>query len=125
MESTKVKTSSAKAKGRLLQQLVAKKLIESFPLFTEKDIRSTGMGQSGEDVQLSQPAKNLLKIKVECKNRAAIAVYKDYAQAETHGEGEAVLVIKQNRSKPLAVIDLDYFIQLLKRSVVNDNREEL
>lgn len=83
------------------------------------------MGQNGEDVQLSQPAKDLLQIKIECKNRAAFAVYKDYAQAETHGEGEAVLVIKQNRSKPLAIVDLDYFIQLLKRSIMNDNRKKL
>lgn len=119
-----MKTSSAKQKGRLLQQLVAKKLIESFPLFTELDIRSTGMGQNGEDVTLSQPAKDLLNIKIECKNRAAFAVYKDYAQAETHGKGEAVLVIKQNRSKPLAVIDLDYYISLLKRSTL-DVREAL
>ena len=109
-----MKPSSAKQKGRLLQQLVAKKLIESFPFFTELDIKSTGMGQNGEDVQLSQAAKNLLQIQIECKSRAAIAVYKDYEQADTHGTHEPVVVIKQNRSKPLALIDLDYFIKILK-----------
>jgi hypothetical protein len=120
-----MKTSSAKAKGRLLQQLVAKKLRESFPQFTELDISSTSMGVSGEDVKLSQPAKNLLKIQVECKNRAKIAVYQDYAQAKTHGNVEPVVVLKQNHSKPLALVDLDYFIQLLRKATVNDNREEL
>ena len=120
-----MKTSSAKAKGRLLQQLVAKKLRESFPQFTELDITSTSMGVSGEDVKLSQPAKDLLKIQVECKNRAKIAVFQDYAQALTHGNAEPVVVLKQNRSKPLALIDLDYFIQLLRKATVNDNREEL
>ena len=120
-----MKPSSAKAKGRNLQQLVAKKLIESFPQFTELDIKSTSMGVSGEDVQLSQPVKNLLKIQIECKNRAKIAVFQDYAQAKTHGNAEPVVVLKQNHSKPLALIDLDYFIQLLKRSTVNDHRESL
>ena len=120
-----MKTSSAKQKGRLLQQLVAKKLIESFESFTAQDIRSTSMGCQGADVQLSQAVQDLLPIQIECKNRAAIAIYKDYEQAQTHGKLEPVLIIKQNRSKPLAVIDLDYFIQLLKRSTVNDNRESL
>ena len=119
-----MKTSSAKAKGRLLQQLVAKKLRESFPQFTELDIKSTSMGVTGEDVQLSQPAKNLLCIQIECKNRAKIAVFQDYAQAKTHGNAEPVVVLKQNRTKPLVLIDLDYYMKLLKRSAV-DAREEL
>ncbi len=119
-----MKPSSAKAKGRNLQQLVAKKLIESFPQFTALDIKSTSMGVTGEDVQLSQGAKDLLCIQIECKNRAKIAVFQDYAQAKTHGNAEPVVVLKQNHSKPLALIDLDYFIKLLKRSTL-DVREEL
>jgi hypothetical protein len=115
---------SAKAKGRNLQKLVAKKLRESFPQFTELDISSTSMGVSGEDVRLSQPAKNLLQIQIECKNRAKIAVFQDYAQAQTHGNAEPVVVLKQNHSKPLVLIDLDYYIKLLKRSTL-DVREEL
>ena len=47
------------------------------------------------------------------KNRAAIAIYKDYQQATSHGTLEPLLVIKQNHSKPLAVVDLDYFIKLM------------
>lgn len=83
------------------------------------------MGCQGADVQLSQAVLDLLPIQIECKNRAAIAIYKDYQQAQTHGKYESILIIKQNRSKPLAVMDLDYFIQLLKRSTLNDNREAL
>lgn len=116
---------SAKAKGRNLQKLVAKKLRESFPQFTELDISSTSMGVSGEDVKLSQPAKNLLGVQIECKNRAKIAVFQDYTQAKTHGSAEPVVVLKQNHSKPLALVDLDYFIQLLRKAIVNENRESL
>ena len=109
-----MKPSSAKAKGRNLQNLVAKKLIESFPLFTALDIKGTSMGVSGEDIQMSQTAKDLLQIQIECKNRAKIAVFQDYAQAQTHGNAEPVVVLKQNHSKPLALMDLDYFIKILK-----------
>ena len=76
------------------------------------------------DVQMSQAAHGLLGLAIECKNRAKMAVYTDYEQATAHGDGEPLLVIKQNRSKPLAVMDLDYFIKLLKRSTL-DVREEL
>lgn len=116
---------SAKAKGRNLQKLVAKKLLDSFEQFTAQDVRSTSMGCQGADVQLSQAALDLLGLQIECKNRAKIAVYQDYAQAKTHGNAEPVVVLKQNHSKPLALVDLDYFIQLLRKATVNDNREEL
>jgi hypothetical protein len=119
-----MKTASAKAKGRSLQTLVAKKLLDSFPQFTEKDIKSTPMGVNNVDIQMSQAAHGLLGLAIECKNRAKMAVYTDYTQACDHADGEPIVVIKQNRSKPLAVMDLDYFIKLLKRSTL-DVREEL
>ena len=119
-----MKPSSAKAKGRNLQNLVAKKLLESFPQLTERDVRSAPMGTNGADIVLSELAYSLLKCQIECKSRAMMAVYKDYEQAQTHGSSEPIVVIKQNRSKPLAVMDLDYFIQLLRKAIVNENREE-
>lgn len=109
-----MKPQSAKQKGRLLQQLVAKKLLDSFPQFTEKDIKSTPMGVNNVDIQMSQAAHGLLELAIECKNRAKMAVYTDYQQACEHADGEPIVVIKQNRSKPLAVMDLDYFIKILK-----------
>ena len=124
MESTSMKTSSAKAKGRNLQNLVVKKLLDSFEQFTERDVRGAPMGTNGADVVLSEAAHGLLKCQIECKSRAMMAVYKDYEQAKTHGDSEPIVVIKQNRSKPLAVMDLDYFIDLLKRSTL-DEREAL
>ena len=71
------------------------------------------MGVTGQDVQLSALGTASFPMQIECKNRAAIAIYKDYAQACTHGALEPLLVIKQNHSKPLAVVDLDYFIKLM------------
>jgi hypothetical protein len=76
------------------------------------------MGAGGTDVLLSAAARAHLPIAIECKSHARYAIYKDYAQSSANAEGlEPVLVIKQNHSKPLAVIDLEYFLGLLKERV--------
>lgn len=74
------------------------------------------MGAGGEDILFSQEAGDTLGISVECKSRSSIAVYAYYSQATDNcpENREPVVVIKQNHSKPLAVIDAEYFIQLLK-----------
>jgi len=45
-----------------------------------------------------------------------MAVYSFYSQAKDNcPEGrEPVVIVKQNHSKPLAVIDAEYYIKLLK-----------
>lgn len=73
------------------------------------------MGASGLDVQLSTIARSLFPYGVECKNRAAFAVYADFEQATVNAGGgglEPLLVIKQNHSAPLAVITLQHFMDL-------------
>ena len=111
-----MKAQSAKAKGRKLQQAVRDGILERFPTLEPDDVRSTGMGQSGEDVQLSPAARKLFPYSVECKNLAKIAVYNYYNQCLTNcGASEPLVVVKQNRSKPLAIVDLEHFLDLVKR----------
>lgn len=75
------------------------------------------MGASGRDVQLSEQALQLFPYSVECKSRARIAVYRDYEQAVSNAEGAMpLLVIKQNGDKPLAIMDLDHFMELTSGS---------
>jgi len=74
------------------------------------------MGAQGEDVQLSEAGFSAFSYGIECKNLAKIAVYKFYEQATTHGNGEPLVVVKQNRSKPLAIVDLEHFIQLVRKA---------
>lgn len=108
-----MKTQSAKAKGRKLQQYVRDRILEHFTEFAPDDVKSTAMGQGGEDVQLSPAARQLLPVTIECKSHKNMAVYRLYEQAEQYKErGEPVLVIKENRKKPLAVVDLDYYLGL-------------
>ena len=109
-----MKSQSAKAKGRKLQQVVRDAILQRFPDLEPDDVRSTSMGAGGEDVQLSPKARQYFPYSVECKNLAKIAVYNYYQQAETNcGKHEPLVVIKQNRCSPLAVIDLEHFMNLV------------
>jgi hypothetical protein len=73
------------------------------------------MGVSGEDLLFSPKARRYLPISVECKSRAAISIYGYYEQAKTNSKGyQPVCVVKQNRAKPLVVVDAEYFFKLLK-----------
>ena len=112
-----MKPQSAKNKGRLLQQWVRDQLITLFGL-SDEDIRSTSMGAGGEDILFSPVAARRLGISVECKSRDRIAVYGFYQQAQENcpPSREAVVVIKQNRAKPLVVVDAEYYFDLLERS---------
>lgn len=109
-----IKTSSGKSKGRNLQKLVRDKLLSLSDTFRDGDIESTGMGQSGEDIQLSPHARDLLPISIECKSHAKFAVYSviDQCKANCPDGCEPVVVLKANYKKPVAVIDLDYYIKL-------------
>jgi len=104
--------SSKKAKGRTLQKHVRDKILEEYKTLEEDDAKSTAMGQNGVDVQLSPAAKKLFPFSIECKNMAAMTVYRWYEQAQknTKDGTQPLLVIKENRKKPLVVVDLDYFI---------------
>lgn len=113
----RIKSKSAKAKGATLQKLVRDRILHHYEGILEPDdVKSTSMGANGEDVQLSPAARKLLPISIECKARAVWGPYSGYKQAEKNagGQYQPVLVIKQNRDKPLAVVDLDHYISLLK-----------
>ena len=111
----RITVQSAKAKGRRLQQLVRDKIIELLKTYgiQADDVKSTAMGQGGEDVQLSPLARSFLPISIECKSHKGFAVYKPYEQAQAaSGVNEPVLIIKGDHKQPLAVIDLEYYFKL-------------
>ena len=110
-----MKPSSAKAKGRKNQQTVRDSILEHFQELTLNDVRSTGMGQSGTDIQLSEAALKKFPYSIECKHRAKIAIYTDWEQtkANTLPGTEPALIIKANRKEELAVISLKHFMELV------------
>ena len=110
-----MKTQSAKAKGRKLQQMVRDLILETFTELEPDDVRSTSMGAGGEDLQLSPAARKKFPYSVECKNVEKLNVWGAYEQAEANsGNHEPLLIMKKNRKKPLVVIDLEAFVELLK-----------
>ena len=113
-----MKTSSAKAKGRRLQQKVRDLLLETFKELEPDDIRSTSMGVSGEDLQLSPAARKLIPFAIECKNQEKLNVWDSLKQAEENsGDYDPVLIFKRNRSKTYAVINIEKFIELINENI--------
>jgi hypothetical protein len=112
-----LKPSSAKAKGRILQQWIRDAILAAFPTLEPDDVRSTAMGQNGSDVQLSPAAQRKFPYAVECKNLAKCAAYSYYEQAITGSDKlEPLVVLKINRKKPLVLIDAERFMELVKNS---------
>ena len=110
----KMKTSSAKQKGRKLQQWMRDLLIQKLGVHPE-DIESRSMGSQGEDLIMARAARKKFPLSIECKNQESVNVWKSYQQAaENSGEYEPIVVIKRNQSKPLVIIDAEYFVAMFK-----------
>ena len=110
-----MKPSSAKAKGRRLQQEVAESILRAFPDLRPDDVRSTSMGAGGEDVQLSTQARALLPLSIEAKNQERVAVWAALEQASKNAPvgSTPCLVIRKNRQVAHAVVPWEYLLSLL------------
>jgi len=107
-----MKTSSAKAKGRKLQQWFANLLVEKLGVDAE-DLESRPMGSQGEDIIMGKHTREVFPYSIECKNQEAVNVWKAYEQATENCKGyEPLVVIKRNRTKPLVLVDAEYFVKL-------------
>lgn len=109
-----IKVSSAKAKGRYLQQWVVQKIKDMFG-FKDTDIKSVPGGTQGEDIWMSSKVRIRLPVSVECKNQQRVNIWDAYKQATTNaGNYEPIVVIKKNYHKPLVVVDAEYFLRLFE-----------
>jgi len=107
-----MKTQSAKAKGRKLQQWVRTQLIEQLDVHPE-DIESRSMGAGGEDLIMARAARKKFPYSVECKNQEKVNLWEAYNQAcDNSGNYEPIVVLKRNNQKPLVLIDAEYFVRL-------------
>ena len=108
-------TQSAKAKGRKLQKWMRELLIEKLDIHPE-DIESRSMGAGGEDLIMARAAREKFPLSVECKNQEKVNVWESYKQAEDNSKDyEPVVVIKRNNSKPLVLVDAEYFVSMFKK----------
>ena len=109
-----MKTSSAKAKGRRLQQKFMQLLIERLDIDPE-DIESRSMGAGGEDLIMSKAARSKFPFSVECKNQEKLNIWSAWEQASNNkGIYEPIVVIKRNGLAPLVVLDAKVFMEYVK-----------
>jgi len=115
-------TSSAKSKGRRLQQYVRDKILALFPELTESEVRSTAMGQSGADILLSEKAKSLFPFNVEAKNQESLSIWKALEQSERDRKEGSVplLVFKRNRSDVYCALKFEDFMSLIRKETPNE-----
>ena len=115
--------ASRKAKGRRLQQAVRQDLIDRLGI-DPGDILSTAMGQSGCDLYLSPAARERFPFAVECKAQERIALPEWWQQCTRNAAAEGLaplLVLKQSRREPLAVLRWEDLHTLLRQ--VHDLQE--
>tara|TARA_Y100001951_G_scaffold95187_1_gene92378 strand:- start:144 stop:491 length:348 start_codon:yes stop_codon:yes gene_type:complete len=110
-----MKTRSAKAKGRRLQDWLKKRLIELLGLPKDTDyIRTAVMGEGGADVQIIGDFKLQFPYAIECKNQEKYkGVYDILDQAALHSTFlEPLGVIKMNGKPPLIVLNAEHFLEV-------------
>lgn len=111
-----MKTSSAKAKGRRLQQMTATALQLRFG-FAPEDCISTSMGAQGCDVKLSSEARKKFPFGIECKNTEKLNVWAAWKQAEENAIKEKLkplLIFSRNHADILVVCSLQHFLEQSK-----------
>lgn len=114
-----MKTSSAKAKGRSLQNKVTLRFRELFNgILEDGDIKPQIMGVSGEDIVLSPSAKKLIAFDIECKNQEkliGVGLTNAIEQAEGNSSEDRIplLIFKKNREPERVILRLDDFMELV------------
>jgi len=108
--------ASRKAKGRRFQQALREDLITELAI-DPGDILSTAMGQSGCDLYLSPAAREQFPFGVEAKHQERISLPSWWKQCTRNAAAEGLaplLVLKQSRREPLAVLRWTDLLALLR-----------
>jgi hypothetical protein len=109
-----LKPSSAKQKGRLFQQQIAKDLAEAIGLEHGKDkaVESRGMGQTGTDIRLDAEALSRAKFSIECKCTERLDLWGAIRQAKANQiEGtDWLVVVRKNRHEPVVIMNWERFL---------------
>jgi len=109
-----MKTSSAKAKGRRLQQRVRDDLRAIAPQLDPTDIESTPMGCNGVDVILTKAARDVFgELAIECKNVENLNVVGVFTgHAAKYPAKIPLLVHARNNTTPMVTLDWFTFLRL-------------
>lgn len=89
----KIRASSAKSKGKKLQNVVAEYVVNSFEELQPDDVTSTSSGAPGVDVLMSPLAQRLLPASFECKNTKVRPAQKAIDQSTYNAYNKTVPVV--------------------------------
>ena len=109
-------SKQAKQKGRLGQQEIRDALLQAFPELEPDDIKSTVMGDTGADIQLSPAARKRIPLSIEVKRRKGElkTVYGFIEQASRHSAEEPVVFFRSDRKPWVVMIGIDHYMELLR-----------
>ena len=105
-----MRTSSAKAKGRRLQDFVRDVFRDIFRKELEPDdITSRQMGGAGTDVVLTPSAKKLIPFDIEAKNQEKFNLNEAMKQAISNCKDNRIpmVVFSKKRSKTYCVVEFE------------------
>lgn len=118
-KETRIKVSSAKAKGRDFQKWVCQKISEGTGIpYDQSDdqclIHSREMGQHGKDIVLRGDADKAFPFSVECKNSETISLpaFIEQAKANSTDARPWLLALKNKKVKPVVVLAFETFFKL-------------
>jgi len=121
----RITPSSAKAKGRFLQQWACRKIsgLLDIPWGKDELIASREAAQSGTDVRLIGEAQERFPFSVECKWQETWNLPAWIRQAkDNQKEGTNWLIIcKKSRQDPVVVMDADLFFDILMKKGADKN----
>ena len=100
-------------------------ILDCFPSLEPDDVRSTPMGVSGPDVQLSPAAKKLYNVSIEVKNQERPGLRKSWEQADANSNGCTTLLFNTwNRGPELVTMKVDYYFNLIKEATNEQSMEQ-
>lgn len=112
-QKPRIKTASAKAKGRNLQNWVRDRILAKIKGLRAGDVVSAPMGVNGSDIQLSPHAKDILPFQFECKANKTFSIYKIFDQCKSHGDLNPVVILKGDYKTPIACVSVDLLLDLI------------
>ena len=116
----RIRVSSAKAKGRRLQQWVCERVsgLTGLPWGADRPIESRPMGQAGSDIRLDREAAELFPFAVECKYQEtwSVPAWVKQARKNTPEGRDWLLFMKRNRFDPVVVLDAEVFFEILAKA---------